>query len=486
MIRSARSGVVLLAAMGMTGCPEGGSVGPDPDPLVIQTTSLPDGAIGEAYSAGIDAEGGEGAYEWTVSAGLPPGLAFQVDDLTDPDAIITGDPVTEGTFAFRVTVTSEDGQSRSRDFSIDILGEPDPLAVTTIALAPALVGAGYEARLEASGGDGTFAWSLPSGTLPPGLTLTTTGRIQGTPTAPDTAVIVVRATSAGIEAERAYTLAVVANRTGAFDITVAPVVPVPAAIQPHLDAAIARWQAAITGDLPVGVIPAGFFSANGCSGFGRILNGTAADDVIVLVNITPIDGPGQILGQAGPCVLRGNNIPFGGVLTLDAADLGQLTNDHVVDLIVHELGHVLGFGSLWDRFGLLAPSASDPRYTGSQAVAEWQALGQTGDVPVENQGGQGTANSHWRESVFNAELMTGFAEGGNTEQPLSRVSIAAMADMGYAVNLGAADAFNLAPAMSPAAAAADRERAAGWDVLYDGPIYRIEDNGVVTIVQGEE
>ena len=40
-------------------------------------------------------------------------------------------------------------------------------------------------------------------------------------------------------------------------------------------------------------------------------------------------------------------------------------------------------------------------------------------VPVENtQGGQGTQDSHWRETIFVAELMTGFLDAGVTN-PLS-------------------------------------------------------------------
>ena len=365
-----------------------------------------------------------------------------------------------------------------------MLDEPAPIAIATQVIPPALVGAPYHTRLRASGGDGSgFVWSLAGGTLPPGLTLSGDS-ISGVPTAADTVILVLRVQTGALQAEKAFTLQVVANRTGTFDVTAAPVVPVPASLQPALDAAFDRWESVITGDVSQAAIPLGFFSGGDCGGFGTILNGTSADDIIVLVNITAIDGPGRTLGQAGPCVIRGNDLPFGGVLTLDAADLGAMTAAQITDLMVHEIGHVLGFGSLWDLKELVTSSTTDPRFTGAAAVAQWNALGGPGGVPVENTGGEGTAGSHWRESTFQSELMTGFAQPSGP-QPLSRVSIASLADMGYTVNLNAADPFVLSPPMSAAEAALERAEALGYDIVLRETIYRIDDDGRATILRRE-
>lgn len=57
---------------------------------------------------------------------------------------------------------------------------------------------------------------------------------------------------------------------------------------------------------------------------------------------------------------------------------------------------------------------------------------------MEAGGGSGTRDSHWRESVFTSELMTGWASGG---LQMSRVTIGSLADIGYIVNMNAADAF---------------------------------------------
>ena len=63
-------------------------------------------------------------------------------------------------------------------------------------------------------------------------------------------------------------------------------------------------------------------------------------------------------------------------------------------------------------------------------------------APLETGGGAGTADSHWSESIFGAELMTGYAESA-PPMPLSRLTIAAMKDLGYGVDFSAAQSFTL-------------------------------------------
>src|SRR5262249_2338043 len=86
----------------------------------------------------------------------------------------------------------------------------------------------------------------------------------------------------------------------------------------------------------------------------------------------------------------------------------------------------------------------NPTFSGPRAMEEFGRLRGTGPrrVPVENTGGPGTADSHWRETIFRNELMSGFISGpGN---PLSRVTGASLADIGYEVNMEAAEDFALA------------------------------------------
>jgi hypothetical protein len=195
-------------------------------------------------------------------------------------------------------------------------------------------------------------------------------------------------------------------------------------------AAADRWTRVVVGDLP-----------------DVEVDGEVVDDVLVVAQGAGIDGAGRVLGQAGPTHLRpGSMLPARGEMVFDAADLAELEAEGTLDdVIAHEMGHVLGIGTLWEPGGLLdGVGTADPVFTGAGAVAEWAALGGRGAVPVENTGGAGTAGGHWRESRFGNELMSGFIVGAGN--PLSRVTAASLGDLGYAVDLDAAEAYALPPA----------------------------------------
>src|SRR4029078_6532087 len=137
----------------------------------------------------------------------------------------------------------------------------------------------------------------------------------------------------------------------------------------------------------------------------------------------------------------------------DAADVEQMFNNGtLLGVITHEIGHILGFGTLWDLKGLKSDAFN---YIGANALAEYRTL--TGSsaplsIPLETTGGVGTAGYHWSEAVFGAELMTGYANGS---LPMSRMTIASMEDLGYAVDLSAADPSSLAPSLVGLKAADD-------------------------------
>lgn len=140
------------------------------------------------------------------------------------------------------------------------------------------------------------------------------------------------------------------------------------------------------------------------------------DDLVIFVSLVPIDGVGRILGAAGPCFIRiSNGLSILGAMRLDTDDLDALEAQGLLgDVILHEMGHVLGFGSLWQTKSLLAdPSldgGADPHFTGPKAFLAFDGVGGTtysgGEkVPVENTGGGGAADAHWREVTFTNELM---------------------------------------------------------------------------------
>ena len=170
--------------------------------------------------------------------------------------------------------------------------------------------------------------------------------------------------------------------------------------------------------------------------------------VLIYAQVAPIDGPNGVLGFAGPCLTRaGTQLPLVGAMTFDVADLGGLVvTNQLTAVITHEMGHVLGFGTLWYTPQLTQGiGGADPIYIGPAALALWPTFSQLGysgqPVPLENLFGAGTRDSHWRESVFDTELMTGFIESPGVPMPLSKLTIAVLQDLGYQVNYGAADPF---------------------------------------------
>lgn len=211
-------------------------------------------------------------------------------------------------------------------------------------------------------------------------------------------------------------------------------------------AAAARWEEVITGDVPSVALTYGGGSCH------EAVSETI-DDLMIFVKVEPIDGAGGALGQAGPCFIRSaSGLPLTGQLTLDEDDLDQAQSLGILEaLVLHEMGHVLGFGTLWGSFGLITDAGSpDPYFTGSEALSAFDDIGGGAyagvPVPVENTGGTGTRDGHWRESVFDSELLTGWINVGSSN-PLSSVSAASLADAGYAVDTSAADGFSLSLAL---------------------------------------
>jgi hypothetical protein len=252
-----------------------------------------------------------------------------------------------------------------------------------------------------------------------------------------------------------------------------------------------RWENAITADLAD--VP--LQTAAGDCGPGTPAVDQTLDDVLILISLVPIDGPGGVLGTAGPCFIRdlGDPLTIMGGMHFDTADLQSLEDQGILaNVILHEMGHVLGIGTLWSLQGLLAgPSAppasgTDPHFTGAQAISAFDAAGGTtyiagAKVPVENTGGPGTADSHWRESVLTDELMTGYI--GTGFSPLSRITIASLADQGYTVNLGAADAFSLVTLLH---AFDTRPKVHLKNDILTGPIRKVDRRGRVTGEVGGE
>ncbi len=214
----------------------------------------------------------------------------------------------------------------------------------------------------------------------------------------------------------------------------------------------------------------------------RLASGTS-DTLIIDASVVPDDGPGGTLGSAGPTsgeTAGGFTYATTGVANFDSADAQNLLNAGSFETVVlHEVGHVLGFGTLWDigANNVYDDSTSSAttvgQYTGAAALARYnQEFGLDEDfIPVENNGGPGTADGHFDEEFFGValdsdptvaaglrfgpnagELLTGFL-GAPGSIFLSETTAATFQDIGFEVDFDAVRAFNGEAVPEPGSAA---------------------------------
>jgi hypothetical protein len=233
-------------------------------------------------------------------------------------------------------------------------------------------------------------------------------------------------------------------------------------------AAAERWSEVISGDLEN--IQNFFLSEDQTTNGAPGLIGEL-DDVIIDAAKVPIDAPGGTLARAGAFYVRNGGsddfLPTYGIMEFDSNDFGpgQFFEDPAAlsAVILHEMAHVLGISrAFWNPLGLIEgnpvdadgnptgacsdvadPVFNDPRYLGTAGNAAWVGTygATTNTVPIANTNGCGTADSHWREIYLVDEIMTGFAQGGG--EPISEVTIGAFQDLGYTVDMSAADAWSI-------------------------------------------
>ena len=216
--------------------------------------------------------------------------------------------------------------------------------------------------------------------------------------------------------------------------------------------AAAKWRRMIVGHVRNSTLNR---APGDCVSWMPAINETISD-VVIFARIGPIDSGGtnglNTLARAGPCLYNTQDLlTTTGLMEFDEYDVPSMITDGTFgDVVLHEMGHVLGVGSLWRVGGrtLLADAGSAaPYFTGPTTLAAFRSINTVtfasgNPVPVEgNQYPVGTRDAHWRQSIFGKELMQGFAKAGG--MPLSRVTVASLQDLGYVVNLNAADPFSI-------------------------------------------
>ena len=164
---------------------------------------IPTGVVGQPFRHEFHGDGGCGPalpYQYRILSGeLPPGLSLS------KDGVVSGTPTQAGSWSVWIELSDEDPPSQSwctpakaqRQFTFNVL---PALSIQQQSLQPTIVGRPYSFQLTAEGGGGQF-WSLASGTLPPGITLSQSGLLSGVPTQVGDFQFVVKVTDGSIRVD---------------------------------------------------------------------------------------------------------------------------------------------------------------------------------------------------------------------------------------------------------------------------------------------
>jgi hypothetical protein len=265
----------------------------------ITTTSLPPATYGTPYSATLGAANGVPPYSFGIAgssaAGLPDGLT-----LANNTGLISGTP-TGAAGTYNISFKVQDKQSNSTVAILPIVVSDAPLTITSsIPLPAASYGVAYSYQLTASGARSNYVWSVASGTIPAGLTLTTSGLLSGTPTRATSYSFTIRATSGSATTTKSLSMAV----TNPLKVTTSTMTD--AYVNLAYSAALAAsggsgsyvWDIA-SGNLPAGMYLSGnyvkgtpttpgstTFTARATDSAGRVVTGNVTINVYGPVSIT--------------------------------------------------------------------------------------------------------------------------------------------------------------------------------------------------------
>lgn len=128
--------------------------------------------VGTPYTATIPHTGGIAPFVWTAGAVMPPGISLNAST-----GVLSGTPTTPGEYSFAITVTCADGGFTTKLYSMTVI------QITTSSITGFKIGTPYSFQMQAVGGSSPYTWSIVSGSLPSGLTMSDSGLISGTPTA---------------------------------------------------------------------------------------------------------------------------------------------------------------------------------------------------------------------------------------------------------------------------------------------------------------
>ena len=220
-------------------------------------------------------------------------------------------------------------------------------------------------------------------------------------------------------------------------------------VQEAVEAARKRWESVIRGDIPKTTFDrSDVATCNRVSEFD-LPETVFIDDLLVLVSVEGIDGPGGSIANAGWCQGKPPGFATVSVLQFDESDVMALADSGLLDdAAIHMMAHALELGgSIWELAGLLRQQGDSWAFTGARATAAFDAAGGADfagpKVPVDPPSEPYLRRNHWSASVFGLEVLTPIVHL-DSAAPISRITLAALEDMGHTeIDYSKADDYRL-------------------------------------------